>query len=65
MITSYEIVLRQEEFGVGIRLEQFLDRTIRVDTLHGIAGRFLGLNAVRIGDVVAAEAGVRARVLGV
>ena len=41
-----EIVFRQEEFGVGVVLEEFFDGPIGIDALHCVAGGFLGFDAV-------------------
>src|ERR1700691_6107245 len=59
-----EVVFRQVELGVGVVLEELLNGAIGIDVLHRVTGRFLGFNGVAVGHVVAAEAGIRSRVLG-
>src|SRR5208282_1307076 len=60
-----EIVFGQEKLRVGVRLKQFLDGPIGIDALYREAGRLLGFNAVSVGHVITAEAGIRSGVLGV
>src|ERR1700733_2516546 len=54
-----EIVFCQVKLGVGVVLEELLNGAIGINVLHRVAGRFLSLDRVAIGHVVAAEAGVR------
>src|ERR1700677_4067930 len=60
-----EVVFGQVELAVGVGLEELLDGSIGVNTLHRIACGFLGLDAVSVGHMITAEASIRAVVLGV
>src|SRR5216683_7890873 len=59
-----EVVFSQVELGVVVGLEQLLNGSIGIDTLHRVACSFLGLNGVAVGHVVTAEAGVGSVVAG-